>query len=184
VPSISNKGSPVGKTDYAGNGGSNFFEESGPPLSNNCFAVYPKCSWQYTDAQLTDPINGFNGVLGYRSEVSQIPDGTSNVILAGEKYLNPDSYYTGVDLSDNDEAVCGNDRDITRWSNLGSNQPQQPLRDTRGNTQYFCFGSAHPAGFNVVFCDGHVVLLNFSTAQPTFTSLTVRNDGNPPDGSF
>ncbi len=184
VPNVSNSGTPVAKTDYAGNGGSNFFEEAGPPLSNNCYAIYPNCAWQTTNANtaIADPVNGFNGVLGYRSEVSQIPDGQSNVLLAGEKYLNPAVYTTGTDLSDNDEAFCGNDRDITRWSSYGGVY-QPPLRDTRGNTQYFCFGSAHPAGFNCVFCDGSVKLENFQIGQALFISLTVRNDGTQP-GDF
>ena len=155
----------VSKTDYAGNGGSNYFQETGPGLTSpTCFAVYPKCHWAYTDAQITDPINGFNGVLGYRSEVSQIPDGTSTVILAGEKYLNQDDYYTGSNEADNNTVMQGNDRDITRWSNLGWGQQsadsqnygfeagtyQAPIRDTRGLINWFCFGSA--ARYRVPCC--------------------------------
>jgi prepilin-type N-terminal cleavage/methylation domain-containing protein/prepilin-type processing-associated H-X9-DG protein len=191
-----------GKTDYAGNGGANFFVDAGPPLSQNCSGTFPNCTWvQQWSTVITgsnssppNPLAAFNGVLGMMSEVSQIPDGASNVLLAGEKYLNPDSYYTGTDWGDNDSMMEGNDYDTIRWSNVGSN-PQgsafgasssylAPMRDTRGTTNWYVFGSAHPAGFNVVFCDGHVVLLNFSIAQATFTSLTVRNDGNPPDNSF
>ena len=169
----------VGKTDYAGNGGSNYFQETGPQLSNNCYSVYPNCGWQYTNAQITDPVTGFNGVVGYRSEVAQIPDGQSNVLLAGEKYLNPDYYTTGTDEGDDNTAMQGNDRDIIRWSGYGGAY-QPPMRDTRGNTQWFCFGSAHPAGFNCVFCDGAVKLENFQINQALFISLTVRNDGTQP----
>ena len=64
---------------------------------------------------------------------------------------------------------------------VGAYQP--PMRDTRGNTQWFCFGSAHPAGFNCVFCDGSVKLENFQINQALFISLTVRNDGTQP-GDF
>ena len=176
-----------GKTDYAGNGGSNMFIDPGPPLSENCSGTFPNCAWVNTwSPVITNPASGFNGVLGMMSEVAQIPDGASHVLLAGEKYLNPDHYASGqtsgpeTEWGDNDSMMEGNDDDTIRWSGAGLN----PIRDTRGVTSYYHFGSAHPAGFNVVFCDGHVQLLNFAISQSTFTSLSVRNDGNPPEDSY
>ncbi len=176
-----------GKTDYAGNGGSNMFIDPGPPLSENCSGTFPNCAWVNTwSPVITNPASGFNGVLGMMSEVAQIPDGASHVLLAGEKYLNPDHYASGqtsgpeTEWGDNDSMMEGNDYDTIRWSGAGLN----PIRDTRGVTSYYHFGSAHPAGFNVVFCDGHVQLLNFAISQSTFTSLSVRNDGNPPEDSY
>ena len=72
-------------------------------------------------------MQAFNGVSGERSEVSQIPDGQSNVFFAGEKYLDPDLYYTGSDGADNDTCLEGNDWDVNRWVMTGF----PPMRDTQ-----------------------------------------------------
>jgi prepilin-type N-terminal cleavage/methylation domain-containing protein/prepilin-type processing-associated H-X9-DG protein len=166
----------LNKTDYAANGGSNRFLGTGPGYNDNpsCFAAYPNCNWSNSDAALTNPNSGFNGVSGERSEVSQIPDGQSNVFLAGEKYLDPAMYYTGADGADNDTCLEGNDWDVNRWVLTGF----PPMRDTRGvNDMSSGFGSAHPAGVQFVFCDGSVKLLSFQINFATYQSLGVRNDG-------
>ena len=165
-----NAAAPTGlnKTDYAANGGSVLFLGTGPSLSDNCFARYPNCNWSNPDQ------SAFNGVSGERSEVRQIPDGQSNVFFAGEKYLNPDMYYTGLDGADNSSCLEGNDWDVNRWVMTG----YPPLRDTRGvNTCSPGFGSAHPAGLHFVFCDGSVRLLSFQINFAMYQSLGVRNDG-------
>lgn len=163
------------KTDYATNGGSVHFEGTGPDPSgcpnNNCFAAYPNCNWSNSDASLM----AFNGVSGERSEVSpaHITDGLSNVFFAGEKYLDANQYYTAADPADDNCALQGNDRDTNRWSACGS--PEPPLQDTPGLQNEFCFGSAHPAGVNFVFCDGRVQLINYSISFTTYQTLVVRN---------
>lgn len=157
--------STLSKTDYAANGGSTVFEGTGPQLSDNCYTKYPNCPWAHADQ------SAFNGVSGERSEVSTIPDGQSNVFLAGEKYLQADLYFTGTDPADDNCALQGEDRDTNRWVY------QVPMRDTRGVQQEFCFGSAHAQGLHFVFCDGHVQMLNYQVDLNTFQSLGVRNDG-------
>jgi len=165
-----NAGQPdtLNKTDYAANGGSNCYLGGGPPPSNNCFTIYPKCAWANADQ------SGMNGISGERSEVQpgHVVDGLSNVFFAGEKYLDPNIYYTGTDGADNNSALQGNDWDTNRWVSL------TPARDTKG--QFPCttrFGSAHPAGCHFVFCDGAVKMLSFQIDINTFSSLGVRNDG-------
>ena len=169
----------LNKTDYAANGGSVLFLGTGPdPSSGNCFATYPSCHWSNLD------LTSFNGVSGERSEISQIPDGQSNVIFAGEKYIDPNYYYTGMSGVENHSALQGNDFETNRWvSNLTATPPapRTPARDTKGQQTLLCqaFGSAHPAGLHFVFCDGHVQLLSYSINLATYSSLGVRNDGNP-----
>jgi prepilin-type N-terminal cleavage/methylation domain-containing protein len=182
------------KTDYAANGGSNRFLDIGPSLG--CLSTYPTCTWQmsapvsggYTVQQVDAMLDatdgtGFNGISGIMSEVSagNVPDGMSNVFLAGEKYLNPQLYYTGTDGADNDTCLEGNDWDVNRWVMTGF----PPLRDTSGvNTMSSGFGSAHPAGVQFVFCDGSVKLIGFSINFSTYQCLGVRNDGNPPSDDY
>ncbi len=116
-------------------------------LSNNCFAIYPNCDWtsggndpDYSEAAIA----AFNGVEGERSQVTPglITDGLSNVFFAGEKYLEPDLYYTGTDPADDNCVLQGNDRDTNRWVVTG----YPLLRDTRGNQQEYNFGSAARCG--------------------------------------
>ncbi len=178
----------LSKTDYAANGGSKLFLGIGPPI--NCLAIYPACEWSHTD-ETSPRISDFNGVSGERSEISVIPDGQSNVFFAGEKYIDPDSYYTGMahsggNAAENNGALEGNDFEIDRWvSDLTPNNPalRTPARDTKGQQTMLCvsFGSAHPAGLHFVFCDGHVQLLNYQIDLTTYASLGIRNDGNPSD---
>ena len=174
----------LNKTDYAANGGSIVFLGCGPPYTtdykSSCRYLYPNCDWTYWGwvDYSSEALQRFNGVSGERSEVQSghVSDGLSNVFYAGEKYLNPDLYYTGTDGADNDTALEGNDWDVNRWVTL------PPMRDTKGqDTMSTRFGSAHPAGLNFVFCDGHVQLLSFQMDFASYQSLGVRNDGNPSD---
>lgn len=170
----------ISKTDYAVNGGSFYYSSNGPsPVIDTstytvpCVAVYPNCKrWSNPDQTY------FTGVSGERSEVSQIPDGESNVFLAGEKYLDPNSYYSGQDKSDNHSCLEGQDIAVARWVSSVPGVYMPPTCDTPGNSgPWMNFGSAHPAGLHFVFCDGSVKLLSYSIDLPTYQSLGTRNGG-------
>jgi len=162
----------LSKTDYAANGGSVVLVTAtgGPPIG--CLKTYPTCSTPWSDQST------FNGISGERSEVQSghVPDGLSNVFLAGEKYLDPNiynTYSTGAPGAENNCALQGNGYDTNRWVAAA------PLHDVKGTNTTTCniFGSAHSQGFQMVFCDGSVKLLNFKIDLPTYQSLGVRNDG-------
>ncbi len=138
----------LNKTDYAANGGANVCLGTGPNYTDNptCFVAYPNCNWtangwsDYADGWLTA---NFNGVSGPRSEIQagHVTDGLSNVFFAGEKYLDPNVYYTGADGADNDTALEGNDWDVNRWVATGF----PPMRDTKGvNDMSSGFGRRTP----------------------------------------
>ena len=59
-----------------------------------------------------------NGIFFYGSmiRVRDVTDGTSNTFLAGEKYVGPDWYTTGTDPGDNEDAMMGDNQDITHWT--------------------------------------------------------------------
>jgi prepilin-type processing-associated H-X9-DG protein len=162
------------RTDYCANNGTTYFNGGGPAFNTStytapCFTLYPNCTdWSWTPNYLAQY---FNGVSGPQSEVRVIPDGESNVLFAGEKYLDPNSYYNGEDLADNDTVLEGQDWDVDRTVAIAL------ARDTPGVNPGSGYGSAHSAGVHFVFCDGHVQMLSYQINFATYQSLGVRNDG-------
>jgi prepilin-type N-terminal cleavage/methylation domain-containing protein/prepilin-type processing-associated H-X9-DG protein len=131
----------------------------------------PSFAWWSTDV--------LTGVSYVRSElrIREIVDGLSRQIYAGEKYLNPDAYYTGLDWADNESLMVGFNDDTTRFAQI------PPQRDRRGLSDSYPFGSAHPATCNFVFCDGSVHSIAYSIDGDIFSRIGNRKDGNPVDTS-
>lgn len=172
------------RTDYAANLGNStavYFE--GPPkttdpttFNSDSWSGWP--SWQ----------KNRTGVLYLRSRITMadIRDGTTNTYLIGEKYLNPDHYTDGTDTGDNRGMYQGDDYDTSRWTGNGTDTTDPnfaPYQDTTGISRIFCFGSAHAAGFNMVFCDGSVRSISYSINATTHANLGNRKDGMAIDGS-
>lgn len=126
------------------------------------------------------PPTVYNGVVYRRSEVrvGQVTDGTSHTVLAGEKALNPKDYATGQDSSDDQSLFTGHDQDNSGNTAEGS-EYFPPLRDgsALSSAMRFRFGSPHPAGVQMAFCDGSVRLYSFEVDPATFALLGGRNDG-------
>jgi prepilin-type N-terminal cleavage/methylation domain-containing protein len=106
-----------------------------------------------------------NGVVYQRSEVSpaMIEDGLSKTYLIGEKFLDPEHYRTGTSFGDDQSLYIGFDRDNAR----SSNELHPPMQDSdvdeiwlpKGDSRIVTdwnFGSAHPAAFHMLMCDGSV----------------------------
>jgi type II secretory pathway pseudopilin PulG len=132
------------RSDYAGNAGG---------VPNAQWGSNPT-SW---NANFTPPapaadIQNLLGVFHTGSEVkiSQIPDGTSNTYLIGEKYIPILAYEDGSDYTDGESAYSGNNDDVLRTTVL------EPLPDLPDTYRQQRFGSAHPAVFYVALCDGSV----------------------------
>jgi prepilin-type N-terminal cleavage/methylation domain-containing protein/prepilin-type processing-associated H-X9-DG protein len=140
----------VARMDYAANSGdqpiNQFF--GGPPS----WAVGDDPSYHWPSTVI------LSGVIFQRSELSliDIPRGTSNTYLLGEKYLNPDNYTNGTDSADNENLYVGFDNDNSRSTYL------PPQRDLRGYNDYLSFGSAHAVGLNMAYCDGSVHFIPYS----------------------
>lgn len=121
------------------------------------------------------PANGYTGISFQASQVTapQVTDGLSHTYFAGEKYLTVKNYGNGVDLGDNDAATQGFDNDMCRLA--GPDFP--PMCDTFDEQNLEAFGSAHAEGFNMVFCDGSVHMIDYSIDPVVHGHLANRADG-------
>jgi prepilin-type N-terminal cleavage/methylation domain-containing protein/prepilin-type processing-associated H-X9-DG protein len=146
----------MAKTDYASNTGDQTGDQDGGPGPGS-LAAGDATNW--ASFASTD-----TGVIFVGSEIrlTDILNGTSNTLLIGEKYLNPDDYFTGNDAGDNECMYVGSDNDISRSSY------QPPLRDTPGLADWEHYGSAHPGGVNMAYCDGSVTLVSYSVDPVVF----------------
>jgi hypothetical protein len=116
-----------------------------------------------------------------RLRSAHFPDGLSNTMAVGEKYVRS-TLYGGGDTSD----CCG-------WLNGASHEnlrtgQNQPKRDNPndttvgggGNTAFF--GSAHPGGFNAVAGDGSVRMIRYEVnLANVFRRYLQRDDGQTVD---
>ena len=119
-----------------------------------------------------------------------ITDGTSNTVLVGEKYVSTD-LYGGGQWGDNNSWANGSTWISARHSRRapGRDSPareeaarrQLPWSDPSGNCRecgmWDFFGSAHPSGFNVVFCDGSVRNVKYTIDLATWQLMVARDDG-------
>ena len=161
------------RSDYAACSGASSYSVGSSAPTNLASGDGPNPSppWQIPEER------GWNGVCYQRSNVTlgMINDGASNTYAVGEKYLNVDNYYTGQDLADNETMYAGDDPDVLR----SSLDIFPPMQDRLGLSASFNFGSAHPAAWNVVFCDGSVHGLSYSIDVAVHSRLGNRMDGQP-----
>lgn len=181
-------GCMIFRSDYAANSGNNKRDSGDPdgPRSNSAADIDEwKAAW--TNSRID------SGVSFQRSEIrlSQITDGTSNTAMVGEKYVNPQYYITGQDLADDQGIYIGHDKDMNRYTGMlqvegtidpdhsRSAQPVMPAQDREGQAldTHGVFGSSHPGGFHVVFCDGSVRQISYDISPAPFWLMGGREDG-------
>ncbi|MBN2218378.1 MAG: DUF1559 domain-containing protein [Pirellulales bacterium] len=157
--------------DYCANSGSLPFATSqGPSMGSTSASSH--------DADFNGPIFQVSAL-----PLREITDGASVTYLLGEKYLNPDNYFTGNDAGDDSGMYEGCGVDTCRWCTYdpnGDGNPEDaliPRQDTPGLPYFYGFGSAHPGGCHFVFCDGSVKSIEYSI-DPLVHSLL----GNGMDG--
>jgi hypothetical protein len=144
------------RTDYAGCAGdANADELYGGPTSL-AQGDDPAYGWPSTTA--------FTGIFYQRSQIkiADITKGTSNQLMLGEKYLNPNNYTSGTDGSDNECMYTGMNNDVLRCTF------NPPMQDRAGVSDTLRFGSPHPSGCLFVLGDGSVRSISYSVDATMF----------------
>ncbi|MDY0169805.1 MAG: DUF1559 domain-containing protein [Thermoguttaceae bacterium] len=167
-----------GRLDYAASSGDQYYGtgiDAGPGTLSQGDTSY---SW----AACATVSNGISFV---RSEVAmaQVRDGSSNTYMVGERYLQPECYASGTCGADDQGWNSGYDHDRHRWTSLTDSISYPPRQDRSGVYLYVNFGSAHPGGWNIAYCDGSVHRLSYSIDLEIHRRLGVRDSGLPVDMS-
>lgn len=121
-------------------------------------------------AHMTGVAN-LNSSLG----VQHITDGTSNVILIGEKRTTQRRDNPGTTDWDPDGPYW-------RWGGFGGRLTVYPMNQDvlpTFNNNNANFGSPHTGGCQFVFCDGSVRFINENIDMTTYKNIGQRNDKNP-----
>jgi prepilin-type N-terminal cleavage/methylation domain-containing protein/prepilin-type processing-associated H-X9-DG protein len=186
------------RTDYVANGGTSYtspgstgplWSSSAPnadagPVSITEVENPPGVMTYNARTTFNNIANVANGIVfcGSMIKVVDVTDGLSCTYLLGEKYLCPDYYTNGVDAGDNEDALMGENQDISRWFYSNTSNPPYstsypPYQDTPGSANGVVFGSAHSNGFQMAFCDGSAQMINYTISMAVHGCLCSRKDG-------
>ncbi|MDC0935745.1 DUF1559 domain-containing protein, partial [Pirellulales bacterium] len=164
------------KNDYAANSGNVL----------DCYQTHLGTPRSYSEGDSANfawrDMTRCRGINYLKSKVSMksVTDGASNTICVGEKYLLIDEYTTGDDPGDNWNMFVGYNGDINRVTYTAGNPNRRdcpPRLDGYIDQYEECFGSAHPAGLNIAFCDGSGRLISFEIDEIAWSRLGSRDDG-------
>jgi prepilin-type N-terminal cleavage/methylation domain-containing protein/prepilin-type processing-associated H-X9-DG protein len=116
---------------------------------------------------------GATGVVYQRSQtrIADVPSGTTNVFLAGEKWMDRAEYRTGAHGGDNETMYTGYNNDVNRvtFNPPMRDEPNMPANTT--TQPQFRFGSAHPGGVNMLMCDGSVRIVEFAVDPAVWKAM-------------
>ncbi len=185
----------VTRSDYQVNAGNtNASSNFGPDKLNQ--TTY---DWPYEPTGGVNPDSKLpqSGISYQHSEVriEQITDGTSKTVMVGEKNKNADHYLDGLASNDDQSMFVGHDQDMVGYTYAqikgrkeipyvdNAAADARPLQDRLGVEYKFHFGSAHPSGLHLAFCDGSIQFINYEVSRKTFALMGGRNDNEPEEQS-
>jgi prepilin-type N-terminal cleavage/methylation domain-containing protein len=134
--------------------------------------------WSKTDYAINRDVSP-TGVSAAPVGVNQIPDGTSNTILFGEKAMDRTLYNTGTWWYD-EPALSGGTAGTSRGGTTGILYPDVTLPpEAHNGSEYFttgngAFGSAHAGVVQFALCDGSVRGIPFGTSAVIVQALLTR----------
>jgi prepilin-type N-terminal cleavage/methylation domain-containing protein len=172
----------IAMIDYAGNGGDTNENDLNPTGALSRLPFPSNAATNANHNKLSTMVR-----LG-----GSISDGTSNTLLAGEKFVTV-SLYLGSSVSmggyfrqwgDLNGYYAGWGWDTVRFGRLQPRQDDNSLnyrgrtpQDTTPQITVDFFGSPHPGGFNAVLCDGSIRVIRYSINNPVLRALCNRADG-------
>lgn len=165
--------------DYAGSTPANNVNDPAQDDPGNANNAY----WQgvtHGDVLSGNRTYNFNGVFvrtfaNKATREKDITDGMSKTMMVSEKRVFMDLYTVG-DWHDDIGWTDGWDPDIMRYTGILPGPDVTKTSGQVGDVGYH-FGSAHSAGINTVFADGHVALIPYSVDIIMFNALGHRSDG-------
>ncbi len=168
------------RSDYAANGGEFIAWWGGGP-STLAEGDNPNYNWPQEIS--TKPPDLSTGIIASHSfvAVQDITDGTANTYLVGEKYMNPDNYFTGKSLGDDQGPYNSDERDSLRFAsyNASSVDTYRPRQDQPGLEFTWGFGSVHASSMNMGMCDGSVRAIEYDIDVTIHRRMANREDGLP-----
>lgn len=111
--------------------------------------------------------------VGYALSIESVTDGTSSTIFVGEKSLDPKYYNSGSWWYDEPIAMGGAGGLVRAFGNA----PTSLVPDAAGSCNGPYWGSAHRAGLNFLFVDGHTRLLGYLTSTTIIGYLLTPSGG-------
>ena len=179
----------LGRSDYAACGGDNPPSAAIPAGPSSVPTLQQLNSVASSRTASTTPAFGPTSalqgtgiciVLGF-VKMGNVTDGATKTILAGEKNVSPDLYFTGTSLGDCHGWDNGYSQDTVRWASVAANATSSSgpaaQQDLSGTDNYNLFGSAHSGNCNYVFCDDSVRILTYQISPTVFGSLCNISDG-------
>jgi prepilin-type N-terminal cleavage/methylation domain-containing protein len=169
---------------------------------SDCRGPYPNCAWMnnqdWIDTQWDGVVGDHTGV-----RIAEVIDGMSKTMFAGEKWVyllyydlgsidaahdNQNNHMAVDNPGDNGSMYAGYDFDNVRSTGNGSERRypptpdsqydhKNPQSDKKGAHYQQRFGGPHPAGFNLVLCDGSVDNWGFDIDSIIWVRLGSRHDG-------
>lgn len=157
-------GSPtrLGRSDVAINAGATLLNGHDGP-ETLVLGDAPSTDWPDMVGPSDMPDKQFSGISHVHTATSlrRITDGASSTYLAGEKYLQPTYYETGESIGDKVSLYSGYCVDNHRFTAIRIPPASDGSLPLPGSQEYLRFGSAHQSGFNMLFVDGSIHLINF-----------------------
>lgn len=168
----------VGKSDYAGNAGDFFGEDTedneGPPSYDRADEEGDDTRKFWIDASI------MTGIFYQRSttRTEEVTDGLSKTYLAGEKYADPLRYTDRNTTAGDDQCMyVGADSDVIRWAGHYDGRDLLPIQDKNNFEDDETFGSPHPSGVPMLFCDGSVRMIPYDVDGTAHRQMANRRDG-------
>ena len=110
------------RSDFAVNGGTQFVMWGGGPAPASAYA-----GQGFADMSNNDGI----GCQQSETTAADVRDGTSSTYMIGEKYHNPDNYFTGCDYGDDHAIFVSDDYDRFCWAF------NPPMQDRKGIVDFW-----------------------------------------------